>query len=846
MTNSFNYLRAPENDDEFEKNYQRETKGLASRLASNQEDLANQVKNQQGESSEKLLEGLKTFSTNINELLLQKHKKSEEDALHKAQLNVRAGYHDESQNQQLLDAQLQQDGISKTINTAGAELKQQQGKSSILAQELYARDPYYEAAVNQLLIQERAGETGQRLLAAQETLTIAGVDGEELTYAEIIKPSDMAAWTAKFEAQDIRDNFRDVTAEGFSLFANETYGNTITQHGNQWTLNNAESQEKARLQLEGNVIMQSFNDGEGKFTEAAQKSLYTKRLTPSQLYDLVLTGIESGAVSQDTMNQFQNEVPHTGGGTTNLAELIGLQNFAKLETAFQARKKTQYTERLAENEVRVNEAIAEIRLSLIKDPDGVSKAKLTQIRDRLIRENNGHEIPEFDQLIEEYSAENIAKNNAANYDLERDKKNIRLGLYDRSELKGKPESVRIQLENYMAQYPDYNLKNGRHQAHIKDAENLVDIKAKNTPNGIKAKGTNTVKNLLRTRYISEIQNGVEPAKAYKNTEEYFNTLMAKDGYFDETKGEGFVGAVISDTDSKKYVAEMNRKKEKAKDNWFNEHKEDKELAIQTKNAYFSDTELRKKVAELNLGRATYSEYERYVADILGYSHPAKMFQEILEKNPVVVNGVTLEYNSPEILQYAENIQPAGQAILFDDILKNGIKGFQRTIASNPQVTGLPVKGAADYSLAENISEGWGRMSRVIRFAEGTATGRGYNTMFTGSQFSEFGWHPRQINTSGRYRSDAAGAYQFLSTTWDGAANALGLKDFSPESQEKAGRYLTQQRQVNPDQVYKTKEEFAQALAKLSPEWASLPNQYGVSYHGQPVKKLDELWEIYNQ
>jgi hypothetical protein len=692
MTNSFNYLRAPENDDEFEKNYQRETKGLASRLASNQEDLANQVKNQQGESSEKLLEGLKTFSTNINELLLQKHKKSEEDALHKAQLNVRAGYHDESQNQQLLDAQLQQDGISKTINTAGAELKQQQGKSSILAQELYARDPYYEAAVNQLLIKERAGETGQRLLAAQETLTIAGVDGEELTYAEIIKPSDMAAWTAKFEAQDIRDNFSEVTAEGFSLFANETYGNTITQHGNQWTLNNAESQEKARLQLEGNVIMQSFNDGEGKFTEAAQKSLYTKRLTPSQLYDLVLTGIESGAVSQDTMNQFQNEVPHTGGGTTNLAELIGLQNFAKLETAFQARKKTQYTDRLAENEVRVNEAIAEIRLSLIKDPDGVSKAKLMQIRDRLIRENNGHEIPEFDQLIEEYSAENIAKNNAANYDLERDKKLIRLGLYDRSELKGKPESVRIQLENYMAQYPDYDLKNGRHQAHIKDAENLVDIKAGNTPDGKKAKGTNTVKNLLRTRYISEIQNGVEPAQAYKNTEDYFKKLIETDGYFDEIKGEGFVGAVISDTDSKKYVAEMNRKKEKAKDNWFNEHKEDKELAIQTKNAYFSDTELRKKVAELNLGRATYSEYERYVADILGYSHPAKMFQEILEKNPVEVNGVTLEYNSPEILQYAENIQPAGQAILFDDILKNGIKGFQRTIASNPEVRGLPVKG----------------------------------------------------------------------------------------------------------------------------------------------------------
>ncbi len=41
-------------------------------------------------------------------------------------------------------------------------------------------------------------------------------------------------------------------------------------------------------------------------------------------------------------------------------------------------------------------------------------------------------------------------------------------------------------------------------------------------------------------------------------------------------------------------------------------------------------------------------------------------------------------------------------------------------------------------------------------------------MFTGTKFTGFEDHPRKLNTSGALTSDAAGAYQFLSTTWDEA------------------------------------------------------------------------------
>tara|TARA_Y100000289_G_C3899717_1_gene138499 strand:- start:7 stop:1002 length:996 start_codon:yes stop_codon:yes gene_type:complete len=151
------------------------------------------------------------------------------------------------------------------------------------------------------------------------------------------------------------------------------------------------------------------------------------------------------------------------------------------------------------------------------------------------------------------------------------------------------------------------------------------------------------------------------------------------------------------------------------------------------------------------------------------------------------------------------------------------------------------------------SDGWNRLSRVIRFGEGTTGDRGYNTQFTGRQFEDLSRHPRQINSSNGYSSDAAGAYQFLSTTWDRAKNALNLPDFSVSSQEKAGRYLTEQRGVNPDAVIQTKEEFKAAMDKLAPEWASLPYSgvspegygKGSSYYGQGGKSLDELWSLYN-
>jgi len=121
---------------------------------------------------------------------------------------------------------------------------------------------------------------------------------------------------------------------------------------------------------------------------------------------------------------------------------------------------------------------------------------------------------------------------------------------------------------------------------------------------------------------------------------------------------------------------------------------------------------------------------------------------------------------------------------------------------------------------------------TIRMAEGTWHGggqKGYGTQFGGGQFDWRKGHPDQVVRSGGYASAAAGAYQFMPDTWKGVTKQLGAdpRDFSPEAQDRAALQLIRNRGVDPTQPMTTG-----MLAKLSPEWASLPTAAGKSYYNQ--------------
>ena len=134
---------------------------------------------------------------------------------------------------------------------------------------------------------------------------------------------------------------------------------------------------------------------------------------------------------------------------------------------------------------------------------------------------------------------------------------------------------------------------------------------------------------------------------------------------------------------------------------------------------------------------------------------------------------------------------------------------------------------------------------TIRYAEGTwkdGADRGYNVLYGGGEFEDLSRHPERVVVK-RYASAAAGAYQFLPSTWAGVAKELNLKTFEPRHQDQAALHLVERRGALSE--IDRKGLTTEAMARLAPEWASFPTPSGNSAYGQPVKSHSDLARFYN-
>jgi muramidase (phage lysozyme) len=137
------------------------------------------------------------------------------------------------------------------------------------------------------------------------------------------------------------------------------------------------------------------------------------------------------------------------------------------------------------------------------------------------------------------------------------------------------------------------------------------------------------------------------------------------------------------------------------------------------------------------------------------------------------------------------------------------------------------------------------LQRAISQAEGTwrANQPGYDILFGGGKFNDYSRHPDKVVRTPGYASAAAGAYQFMPDTYAEAARELGLKDFSPESQDLAMLYKARQRLMPAGGLAAITKEGAlspRLQAYLAPEWASFPTEAGTSAYGQPVKRSSQI------
>ncbi|QIZ72340.1 glycoside hydrolase family 24 protein [Oxynema aestuarii] len=111
---------------------------------------------------------------------------------------------------------------------------------------------------------------------------------------------------------------------------------------------------------------------------------------------------------------------------------------------------------------------------------------------------------------------------------------------------------------------------------------------------------------------------------------------------------------------------------------------------------------------------------------------------------------------------------------------------------------------------------------MLAWAEGTEGPNAYRMQFTGTTFESFEDHPREIKCGWRHGrqlcSDAAGRYQFLSTSWDRMARKIGARDFSPENQDRAAIAMLEEYEVLEDIEAGW---FDMAALELIPVWPSL-------------------------
>lgn len=110
---------------------------------------------------------------------------------------------------------------------------------------------------------------------------------------------------------------------------------------------------------------------------------------------------------------------------------------------------------------------------------------------------------------------------------------------------------------------------------------------------------------------------------------------------------------------------------------------------------------------------------------------------------------------------------------------------------------------------------------VIGWAEGAT----YNVGFGNRKFYDLSWHPyrnRQFRiidpvTGRSSTTSAAGKYQFQRGTWDNVARQLGLRDFSPRSQDIAAVHLIA---TNGQLANVLRGNISQAVQGLKDEWQS--------------------------
>jgi muramidase (phage lysozyme) len=146
-------------------------------------------------------------------------------------------------------------------------------------------------------------------------------------------------------------------------------------------------------------------------------------------------------------------------------------------------------------------------------------------------------------------------------------------------------------------------------------------------------------------------------------------------------------------------------------------------------------------------------------------------------------------NAP--LNELQKEQLTGKALATISTAQLGVE-LQHELENSEYSTGVTGQEADGKDIvAAGVS---GPMRGLLNAIAGPESSGRYNVIHGGSTFDDYSKHPNvKIPIGDGNWSTAAGRYQFIYDTWMEAKEALGLTDFSPESQDRAAIWLAKQR-----------------------------------------------------
>lgn len=142
---------------------------------------------------------------------------------------------------------------------------------------------------------------------------------------------------------------------------------------------------------------------------------------------------------------------------------------------------------------------------------------------------------------------------------------------------------------------------------------------------------------------------------------------------------------------------------------------------------------------------------------------------------------------------------------------------------------------------KGISRNLSAFLDMIAYSEGTL-GRGddgYNILVGGSTFHDYSRHPNiLVRLNPKLKSTAAGRYQILARYAKAYSKMLGLKDYSPESQDRiAIRYIEEKGALADIEAGRIQA----AITRCRSVWASFPGA-GYGQSERPIKTLLSVYE----